>query len=63
MSIRQERMESYVSASEFSPLEEVLESVPAEEVVSTVPMDKDPDEGSDEVFLDKISEGKIKKRE
>ena len=72
MSNRQERMESYVSASEFSPLEEVLESVPAEEVVSTVPMDvherdkedsdKDSEEGLDEVFPDKISEGKKKKK-
>ena len=63
MSIRQEGMESCVSASKFSPLEEVLESVSAEEVVSSVLTDKDPDEGSDEVFLDKISEDKSKKRE
>ena len=63
MSTRQERMESYVSATEFSPLEEVLESEPAEEVVSTATADKDLDEDSDEVFSDKISEGKSKKRE
>ena len=62
MSTRQERMESYVSATEFSPLEEVLESEPAEEVVSTATADKVPDEGSDEVFSDKIPEGKSKKR-
>ena len=39
MSNRQEGMESYVSASEFSPLEEVLECVPAKEVASTVPIE------------------------
>ena len=39
MSNRRERTESCVSASDFSPLVEVLESVPAEEVLQTVPMD------------------------
>ena len=70
-------MESCVSMSEFSPLEEVLESVPAEKVVPSVPVDvherdkKDSDEdweeGSDEVsdkvFPDKISKGKNEKKE
>ena len=63
MSIRQERMESCVSVTEFSSLEEFLGNMSAEEVVSTIPMDKDPDEGSDDVFSDKKSEGKHKKRE
>ena len=49
--MRQERMESRVSASDFSPLDEILESVSTEEVVSTVLTDKDLDEGSDEVFF------------
>ena len=79
MNSRRERMESCVSVSDFSPLEEVLESVPAEEVLPTVPMDvheKDKDnkedsdkvlnegsdEDSDEVFPDKTSKGKNKKR-
>ena len=56
-------MESHVSASDFSPLDEILESMSAEEAVSTVLMDKDLDEGSDEVFSDETSEGKCKKRE
>ena len=76
MSNRRERIESCVSASDFSPLVEVLESVPAEEVVPTVPMDvhknkedsdkvsnKGSDEDSDEVFPDKTSKGKNKKKE
>ena len=70
MSNRRERMESCVSVSEFSPLEEVLESVPAKEVVPTVPMDvherdkdkEDSDEDSDKVFPDKTSKGKNKKK-
>ena len=71
-------MESSVSVSEFEPLVEVLESVSAEEVVPTVPMDvhekdknkedsdKVSNEGSDEdwdeVFPEKTSKGKNKKR-
>ena len=39
MGNRRERMESSVSMSEFEPLVDVLESVPAEEVVPTVPID------------------------
>jgi len=67
-------MESCVSVSEFSSLEELLESVPAVEVVPMVPMDvhekdknkedsdKVSDEGSDEVFPDKTLKGKNKKK-
>ena len=64
MSSRRERMESCVSVSDFSPLEEVLESVPAEEVVPTVPVDvhERDKEDSDEVFPDKISKGKNEKK-
>ena len=75
MSNRRERTESCVSASDFSPLVEVLESVPAEEVVQTVPMDvhknkedsdKVSNEGSDEdweeVFPEKTTKEKNKKK-
>ena len=69
MSGERGRMESCVSMSEFSPLEEVLESEP---VVEAVPVDvherdkedsdEDWEEGSDEVFPDKISKGKNEKK-
>ena len=78
MGNRRERVESSVSVSEFEPLVDVLESVPSEEVVSTVPIDahekdknkedsdKVSNEGSDEdwdeVFPEKTSKGKNKKR-
>merc|ERR1712082_40637 len=51
------------SASDFTPLDEILESVSAEEAVSTVLTDKDLDGGSEEVFSEETSEGKRKKRE
>ena len=77
MGNRRERIESSVSVSDFVPLVDVLESVPAEEVVPTVPIDvhvqdknkedsdkvpnKSSDEDWDEVFPEK-TKGKNKKR-
>merc|ERR1711874_505557 len=73
---RQKRTESCVSEADFTPLAEVLESVPAEEVIQTVPMDvhknkedsdkvsnEGSDEDLDEVFPEKTAKGKNKKRE
>ena len=58
-----ERMESSVRMSDFSPLREVLENVPAEEVAPSVPgdvqerakvvSDQEWEEGLDEVFPEK----------
>ena len=69
MSGGQGRVESCVSVFDFSPHEDVLESVPDDEEV--VPVDvherdkenKEKDnEDSDEVFLDKTSKGKNEKK-
>ena len=68
MSGRRGRMESCVSMSEFSPLEEVLESVPVVEVFPVDVLERDKEnkekdnEDSDEVFLDKTSKGKNEKK-
>jgi len=62
-------MESFVSMSDFSPLKDVLESVPVLEVVPVgVPeWDKEnkekKNEDSDEVFLEKTPKGKNEKKE
>ena len=68
MSGGQGRMESCVSVSDFSPLEEVLDSVPVEEVVPVDVHERDienkekDNEDLDEVFLDKTSKGKNEKK-
>merc|ERR1711913_127531 len=68
--------QSCVSESDFTPLVEVSESVPAEEFIQSVPMDVQKnmevsdkvlnevsDEDGDEAFPEKTAEEKNKKRE
>ena len=54
MSGGQGRMELCVSVSDFSPLEEVLEIVPAEEVVPAVPLDVHERDKEDKEDLDEV---------